>query len=117
MPSNHFDAAGDAHMVDVSAKQITKRTATASARITMNAEAAALVRSGTGRKGDVLSVARLAAIGATKWTSHLIPLCLAIPIESVSIDFRYSRRKRLEKFFNSTVTNADDAPCPATSAT
>ncbi|MCA9138917.1 MAG: cyclic pyranopterin monophosphate synthase MoaC [Planctomycetales bacterium] len=89
MASNHFDADGNAHMVDVSAKSVTRRSATASACIAMNNAAAELVRSGESRKGDVLAVARLAAISATKWTAHLIPLCHAIPIESVSVDFQW----------------------------
>jgi cyclic pyranopterin phosphate synthase len=87
MASNHFTAEGNAQMVDVSSKQVSKRIATATARISMNANAADAVRIGTSRKGDVLAVARLAAISATKWTAHLIPLCHAIPIESVTVDF------------------------------
>ena len=89
MPSNHFDARGNAHMVDVSAKDTTKRAATATSQIAMTPLAAKLVRDGESRKGDVLAVARLAAIGATKWTPHLIPLCHAIPIESVAVNFRW----------------------------
>lgn len=77
-------------MVDVSAKAITKRTATATSRVSMNSAAAASVRAGESRKGDVLAVARLAAISATKWTAHLIPLCHAIPIESVDVDFQWA---------------------------
>lgn len=83
-------------MVDVSEKQISKRIATASSRVWMNATAADLVRKGTSRKGDVLAVARLAAINATKWTSHLIPLCHAIPIESVQIDFHWASESQAE---------------------
>ncbi|PAY19654.1 cyclic pyranopterin monophosphate synthase MoaC [Rhodopirellula sp. SM50] len=90
MPSNHFDADGNVHMVDVSDKSVTKRIATASSRISMNAQAAELVRRGTSRKGDVLAVARLAAIAAAKWTPHLIPLCHAIPIESAEVDFQWA---------------------------
>ncbi len=97
MPSNHFDDRGNAHMVDVSAKDVTKRTARATSRITMNAEAAKLVRAGESRKGDVLAVARLAAIGATKWTSHLIPLCHAIPIEAVRVEFSWLEPTELER--------------------
>ncbi|QDV41490.1 Cyclic pyranopterin monophosphate synthase accessory protein [Stieleria neptunia] len=90
MPSSHFDADGNVHMVDVSAKNVTRRIATASSRISMNAQAAELVRQGASRKGDVLAVARLAAIAATKWTPHLIPLCHAIPIESAEVDFQWA---------------------------
>ncbi len=90
MPSNHFDDSGHARMVDVSSKPASKRIAVATAEIAMNSEAAATVRQGGGRKGDVLAVARLAAITASKWTQHLIPLCHAIPIESVEVDFQWS---------------------------
>ncbi|EMI54670.1 cyclic pyranopterin monophosphate synthase MoaC [Rhodopirellula sallentina] len=89
--STHFDDFGAAHMVDITAKSVTARIATASSSIRMSTDAAETVRMGGGRKGDVLSVARLAAIGATKWTSTLIPLCHAIPIEGVSIDFQWEK--------------------------
>ncbi len=74
-------------MVDVSGKPITVRTATAQSQVRMNAAAAQAIRRGDSRKGDVLSVARLAAINASKWTAHLIPLCHSIPIESVRVEF------------------------------
>ena len=74
-------------MVDVSAKSATTRVAVASAAISMLPETADSIRHGDAKKGDVLAVARLAAISGAKWTSHLIPLCHAIPIEAVSIDF------------------------------
>ena len=79
---NHFDDAGNAHMVDVSEKSVTTRVAVASGTIEMLAQTAELILSAKASKGDVLGVARLAGIGATKWTHHLIPLCHAIPIES-----------------------------------
>ena len=82
----HFDAAGNAVMVDVSEKPVTAREATAHGIITMNAEAFAAVESGTVKKGDVLGVARIAGIMAAKKTSELIPMCHPIPIESVKID-------------------------------
>ena len=84
----HFDAAGNAVMVDVSAKPITTREATAHGVITMNAEAFAAVQSGTVKKGDVLGVARIAGIMATKRTSELIPLCHPLPLTKVGIEFR-----------------------------
>ena len=84
----HFDAAGNAVMVDVSAKPVTTREATAHGIITMNAEAFAAVQSGTVKKGDVLGVARIAGIMATKRTSELIPLCHPLPLTKVSVDFR-----------------------------
>ncbi|WP_404309076.1 cyclic pyranopterin monophosphate synthase MoaC [Neorhodopirellula lusitana] len=87
--STHFDESGQAQMVDVTAKSITPRTATATAVVSMNAQAAQSIRQGDSRKGDVLAVARLAAITGTKWTSTLIPLCHAIPIEGVEVGFQW----------------------------
>ena len=84
----HFDAAGNAVMVDVSGKPVTAREATARGILTMNAEAFAAVQSGTVKKGDVLGVARIAGIMATKRTSELIPLCHPLPLTKVSVDFR-----------------------------
>jgi cyclic pyranopterin phosphate synthase len=83
----HFDAAGNAVMVDVSEKPVTAREATAHGIITMNAEAFAAVESGTVKKGDVLGVARVAGIMATKRTSELIPLCHPLPLTKVQIEF------------------------------
>jgi cyclic pyranopterin phosphate synthase len=82
----HFDAEGRAAMVDVSAKAVSVRTATAGARITMQPETLATIRAGTARKGDVLGVARLAGIMAAKRTADLIPLCHPLPIDAVSVD-------------------------------
>jgi len=73
-------------MVDVAAKPITKRTATARARVTMLAATAELIRSGGAKKGDVLGVARVAGIMAAKRTSDLIPLCHPLPISAVTLD-------------------------------
>ncbi|WP_372718131.1 cyclic pyranopterin monophosphate synthase MoaC [Novipirellula sp.] len=86
---SHFDASGNAHMVDVSAKPVTVREAIASAEIVMAPATAEVIRGSKAAKGDVLAVARLAAIQATKLTSQLIPLCHAIPIESVNVDFSW----------------------------
>lgn len=83
----HFDSAGNAVMVDVSGKAVTFREATARGIITMNAEAFAAVQRGTVKKGDVLGVARIAGIMATKRTSELIPLCHLLPLTKVSVDF------------------------------
>ena len=83
----HFDAAGNAVMVDVSEKPVTAREATAHGIITMNADAFAAVESGTVKKGDVLGVARVAGIMATKRTSELIPLCHPLPLTKVQIEF------------------------------
>lgn len=92
-PLSHFDASGNAHMVDVSAKPVTVREAIASAEIVMAPATAEVIRGSKAAKGDVLAVARLAAIQATKLTSQLIPLCHAIPIESVSVDFNWKPNK------------------------
>ncbi len=81
-----FDAAGNAVMVDVSAKPATDRSATARARITMRPETAAMIREGTAKKGDVLGVARIAGIMAAKRTADLIPLCHPLPIAAVTLD-------------------------------
>ena len=84
----HFDAAGNAVMVDVSEKAVTFRESVDHGIITMNAEAFAAVQSGTVKKGDVLGVARIAGIMATKRTSELIPLCHPLPLTKVGIEFR-----------------------------
>ena len=83
---SHFDARGQAAMVDVGAKPVTERTATARVRVVMQAATAALIRSGGAKKGDVLGVARIAGIMAAKRTAELIPLCHPLPISSVSLD-------------------------------
>ncbi len=83
---SHFDARGQAAMVDVGAKPVTERTATARARVVMQPATAALIRSGGAKKGDVLGVARIAGIMAAKRTSELIPLCHPLPISAVSLE-------------------------------
>ena len=82
----HFDAAGRAHMVDVADKAVTHRVAVASGRITMLPATFERVRDGTAKKGDVLGVARIAAIQGAKRTSDLIPLCHPIALTRVSVD-------------------------------
>ncbi len=82
----HLDEAGAAHMVDVSAKDVTRRAATAVGRIAMSADALAAVRDGALAKGDALAVARVAGIMAAKRTAELVPLCHPLPIASVSVD-------------------------------
>jgi cyclic pyranopterin monophosphate synthase len=86
-PLTHFDADGQAHMVDVGAKSETRRVAVATGRIFMEADTFALLQSGTAKKGDVLGVARIAAIQASKRTSELIPLCHPIPLTRVAVEF------------------------------
>jgi cyclic pyranopterin phosphate synthase len=87
MSLNHFDADGQAHMVDVAAKAETRRIARAAGRIRMQAATLALIRDGRAAKGDVLGVARIAAIQAAKRTSDLIPLCHPIALTRVAVDF------------------------------
>ncbi|MGB0440333.1 MAG: cyclic pyranopterin monophosphate synthase MoaC [Pikeienuella sp.] len=82
----HFDAKGDAHMVDVSDKDVTSRTATAKGAVEMSAETLATITEGRAKKGDVLSVARLAGIMAAKRTPDLIPLCHPLALSKVSVD-------------------------------
>ncbi|PHQ35965.1 cyclic pyranopterin monophosphate synthase MoaC [Rhodopirellula bahusiensis] len=100
--STHFNAAGEVHMVDVTGKDITVREAVASSMIRMSAEAAESIKRGDSKKGDVLAVARLAGISGAKWTSHLIPLCHAIPIEAVSIDFDWMETAESAEFQGSS---------------
>jgi cyclic pyranopterin monophosphate synthase len=86
-PLTHFDAQGQAHMVDVAAKAETHRIARAAGTIRMQPATLALIASGNAKKGDVLGVARIAAIQAAKRTSELIPLCHPLPITRVAIGF------------------------------
>ncbi|MEY4474153.1 MAG: cyclic pyranopterin monophosphate synthase MoaC [Pseudomonadota bacterium] len=86
---SHLDDAGNAAMVDVSAKPATEREAIAEGRITMSAEALAAIRAGAVKKGDVLATARIAGIMAAKKTSELIPLCHPLMLSKVAIDFAF----------------------------
>ena len=86
-PLTHFDAQGQAHMVNVGAKPATHRVAVATGRIEMQPATLALIESGTAKKGDVLGVARLAGIMAAKKTSDLIPLCHPLALTRVAIEF------------------------------
>lgn len=83
----HLDAAGNAHMVDVSAKDVTQRSATAKAIVEMQAETLALILEGKAKKGDVIATARIAGIMAAKKTHELIPLCHPLMISKVTVDF------------------------------
>jgi cyclic pyranopterin phosphate synthase len=85
----HFDDAGASRMVDVGEKPVTRRIARASGRVTMAAETLTRIRNRQASKGDVLEVARLAGIMATKRTADLIPLCHSLSLESVTIDFSF----------------------------
>ncbi len=86
-PLTHFDADGQAHMVDVGAKSETRRVAVATGRILMLPATFAMVASGSAKKGDVIGIARIAAIQAAKRTSDLIPLCHPIPLTRVAVAF------------------------------
>ncbi|UWQ55506.1 cyclic pyranopterin monophosphate synthase MoaC [Leisingera caerulea] len=86
MSLTHFDTKGDAHMVDVSDKAVTSRIATAEGHITMAQETFEIISEGRAKKGDVLSVARLAGIMGAKKTPDLIPLCHPLPVTKVAVE-------------------------------
>ena len=88
MSLTHFDQKGDAHMVDVSDKDVTARIAVAEGHIKMARETFDIIAEGRAKKGDVLSVARLAGIMGAKKTADLIPLCHPLPITKVSLDLQ-----------------------------
>lgn len=85
----HLDAQGQAAMVDLSEKSTTTRTAVAGARVVMGPETLAAIRAGDVKKGDVLSVARVAGIMAAKRTHELIPLCHPLLLTKIAVDFEY----------------------------
>jgi cyclic pyranopterin phosphate synthase len=87
----HFDAQGQAHMVDVAGKAATHRMAVAGGRIVMQPQTLALIESGNAKKGDVLGVARIAGIQAAKKTSDLIPLCHPLALTRVAVEFQVLR--------------------------
>jgi cyclic pyranopterin monophosphate synthase len=84
---SHLNDSGEAHMVDVSAKDVTTREATAKARVNADPATLAIITSGTAKKGDVLATARIAGIMAAKKTSDLIPLCHPLMMSKVTVDF------------------------------
>ena len=88
MKNNHINQSGDLHMIDISEKEITLRTAKASGEIILNKQAFDSVLELNNKKGDVLNTARIAGINAVKQTSNLIPLAHTIPISGVSIEFK-----------------------------
>jgi cyclic pyranopterin phosphate synthase len=88
MELTHVDSDGAARMVDVSGKDVTVRTATASGVVLLQPETVALVRAGEVKKGDVLSVVRIAAVTGAKQTSALIPLCHPLPLHAVDVDLQ-----------------------------
>ena len=84
----HLDSAGNAHMVDVGAKPVTRRRAVASARVRTRPDVIDLIRHGRAAKGDVLAAARLAGIMAAKETGRLIPLCHPLGLDAVAVDLK-----------------------------
>ena len=90
----HFDKSGNAHMVDVGAKEITERVAVARATVTMQAATIKLIQTRTAKKGDVLAVAQLAGIMAAKKTSDLIPLCHPLALSSVDLKLTVDAKRR-----------------------
>ncbi|MFZ6719810.1 cyclic pyranopterin monophosphate synthase MoaC [Undibacterium sp. Ji49W] len=84
---SHFDASGQAHMVDVATKDDSHRSAIASGKIRMKPETLSIIQQGNAKKGDVLGIARIAAIMAAKRTSDLIPLCHPLALTRVTVDF------------------------------
>jgi cyclic pyranopterin phosphate synthase len=92
-PLTHFDASGQAHMVDVAEKGETRRIARATGTVYMQPATLALIESGDAKKGDVLGVARIAAIQAAKRTADLIPLCHPIALTRVGVEFAIDRAR------------------------
>jgi cyclic pyranopterin phosphate synthase len=90
-PLTHFDAQGKAHMVDVADKNVTKRIARVGGSIFMAPATLALIEAGNAKKGDVLGVARIAAIQASKQTATLIPLCHPLPLTHIAVEFDIDR--------------------------
>jgi cyclic pyranopterin phosphate synthase len=101
---SHLDDAGRARMVDVGDKAITRRTAEAEAVVRLSEPIAAKLRSGPMPKGDVLQVARIAAVGGAKRTDELIPLCHSLPLDQVTADFQWRDATRLAIRVRATAT-------------
>ncbi|MCU0284983.1 MAG: cyclic pyranopterin monophosphate synthase MoaC [Acidobacteria bacterium] len=97
MSLTHVNAAGEAHMVDIGAKKIMHREASASGAVIMRKETIQLVMDNRLKKGDVLSTARIAAISGAKKTSELIPLCHNIPINKIDIWFEINEDRIIIK--------------------
>ena len=104
-PLTHLNERGEARMVDVTAKDVTTRSATARCRVVISAEVAALLQAGQMPKGDALAVARIAAIQATKRTPDLIPLCHPIAVHGVDVDVAVVEGPMVE--IHATVRTAD----------
>lgn len=104
MSFSHLNNQGEAHIVDVSSREISERIAYASGKVTVSAEAISAIQSGDVEKGDVLATARVAGIMAAKKTSDLIPLCHPISIQKVEITFEI---KGNSIYIKSVVKNVD----------
>ncbi|MCX4190575.1 cyclic pyranopterin monophosphate synthase MoaC [Methylophaga sp. OBS3] len=100
----HFNQAGEAHMVDVGAKDITQRRAIATGQIKMLPDTLALITQGNHKKGDVLGIARIAGIMAAKKTSDLIPLCHPLALTKVSVDFEIDAQNHAVKCLATVAT-------------
>ncbi|MEM7505999.1 MAG: cyclic pyranopterin monophosphate synthase MoaC [Pseudomonadota bacterium] len=92
----HFDEAGNAQMVDVGAKEVTERSATARGTVLMAPETLSMIAGGTAKKGDVLGIARLAGIMAAKKTADLIPLCHPLALTKITVDLELAAPDRVE---------------------
>ena len=101
MKSSHFDSKGSARMVDISSKIKTRRVALASSKIYMKKNTFEMIKEGKHKKGDVLAIARIAAIMSVKKTYELIPLCHPIGVEAVQVDFKLNKK---ENFIESLIT-------------
>ena len=106
MKSSHFDNKGLARMVDISSKKISKRIAIASSKVFMKKNTFEMIRDGNHKKGDVLAIARIAAIISVKKTHELIPLCHPINVEAVEVDFKLNKKNFLvESIISCKTTN------------
>ena len=106
MKSSHFDNKGSARMVDISKKKISKRTAIACSKVFMKKNTFEMIKDENHKKGDVLAIARIAAIMSVKKTHDLIPLCHPINIEAVEINFKLNRKNfSLETLVTCKTTN------------
>lgn len=94
-PLSHLDESGQAHMVDVGDKPISRREAVAEGFVSLSLEAANAIRERTAAKGDVLQIATIAAIQAAKQTSQWIPLCHIVPLDHVGIEFHWVSETQL----------------------
>lgn len=103
-PLTHFDSSGQAHMVDIGEKSETHRVAVAMGKISMLPATLQLIQQGNAKKGDVLGIARIAAIQASKKTADLIPLCHPIPLTRVAVDFEIDKTTNSIKCMVTTET-------------